>query len=114
MFDLRQLRQPVLPRLPTIWFSLKISYCLLWDDNSLMSTCDMSKNERIISIFETFMTKFHELPKQPSYQYFSCVYQHLQCVCTVFIYEPRHEKMRLREFQTRSGLNWPAQPQKLA
>ena len=27
----------------------------------------MSKNERIISISESFMTKFHELPKQPTY-----------------------------------------------
>ena len=35
--------------------------------NSLMSTCDISKNERIILIFENFMTKFHELPEQPSY-----------------------------------------------
>ena len=25
------------------------------------------KNERIITIFENFMTKFHELPEQPSY-----------------------------------------------
>ena len=27
----------------------------------------MLKNERIISIFETFMTKFHELNEQPTY-----------------------------------------------
>ena len=26
-----------------------------------------TKNERIISIFENGMTKFHELPEQPSY-----------------------------------------------
>ena len=32
-----------------------------------MSFCDIKKNERIISIFENFMTKFHELPEQPSY-----------------------------------------------
>ena len=32
-----------------------------------MSTCDISKYERSISIFEHFMTKFHELPEQPSY-----------------------------------------------
>ena len=25
------------------------------------------KNERIITIFENFMTKFHKLPEQPSY-----------------------------------------------
>ena len=29
-------------------------------------------------------------------------------------YEPRHDKMRLREFRTRPDTNWPAQPQKLA
>ena len=27
----------------------------------------MSKNERTVSIFGTFMTKFHELPEQPTY-----------------------------------------------
>ena len=32
----------------------------------------------------------------------------------VIRYEPRHEKMCLREFPTRSDLNWPAQLQKLA
>ena len=32
-----------------------------------MSTCDISKYEWSISIFEHFMTKFHELPEQPSY-----------------------------------------------
>ena len=32
-----------------------------------MSTCDISKYELSISIFEHFMTKFHELPEQPSY-----------------------------------------------
>ena len=34
-----------------------------------MSTCDISKHERCtcISLFEGFMTKFHELPEQPSY-----------------------------------------------
>ena len=32
-----------------------------------MSTYDISKHERSISIFEHFMTKFHELPEQPSY-----------------------------------------------
>ena len=32
-----------------------------------MSTCDISKYESSISIFEHFMTKFHELPEQPSY-----------------------------------------------
>ena len=32
-----------------------------------MSTCDIAKYEKSISIFEHFMTKFHELPKQPSY-----------------------------------------------
>ena len=32
-----------------------------------MSTCDISNNERInISIFENCITKFHELPEQPS------------------------------------------------
>ena len=30
----------------------------------------MSKNERIISIFETFMTKFHKLSEQPTYSIF--------------------------------------------
>ena len=34
-----------------------------------MCTCDISKYEWSISIFEHFMTKFHELPKQPSYQF---------------------------------------------
>ena len=34
-----------------------------------MSTCDILKHERGILIFEHFMTKFHELPKQPSYIY---------------------------------------------
>ena len=29
-------------------------------------------------------------------------------------FEPRHDKMCLREFPTRSGTNRPAQPQKLA
>ena len=33
-----------------------------------MSTCDISKYEWSISIFEHFMTKFHELPEQPSYK----------------------------------------------
>ena len=32
-----------------------------------MSTCDISKNERIVKIFKHFMTKFHELPEQPTY-----------------------------------------------
>ena len=32
-----------------------------------MPTCDISNFERIISIFDNFMTKFHELPEQPSY-----------------------------------------------
>ena len=32
-----------------------------------MSTCDISKYEWSISIIEHFMTKFHELPEQPSY-----------------------------------------------
>ena len=32
-----------------------------------MSTCDILKHERGILIFEHFMTKFHELPEQPSY-----------------------------------------------
>ena len=32
-----------------------------------MSTCNISKYELCISIFEQCMTKFHELPKQPSY-----------------------------------------------
>ena len=33
-----------------------------------MPTCDISKYEWSISIFEYFMTKFHELPEQPSYK----------------------------------------------
>ena len=44
---LRQLRQPVLLRLPIFWFSRKTFRCQLRDANSLMSTCDISKNERI-------------------------------------------------------------------
>ena len=32
-----------------------------------MSAYDISKNKRIISIFDNFITKFHELPEQPSY-----------------------------------------------
>ena len=32
-----------------------------------MSTCDISKHEGSISIFEHLMTEFHELPEQPSY-----------------------------------------------
>ena len=32
----------------------------------------------------------------------------------IYIYEPRHDKMCLREFPTRSDSNWPSQPQKLA
>ena len=67
MFGLRQLRQSALLRLPIFWFSRKIFYCQLRDANSIMSTCDISKHERNISIFEHFMTKFHEFPEQPSY-----------------------------------------------
>ena len=40
-FGLRQLRKPVLPRLPIFWFSGKIFHCQLRDANSLMSTCDI-------------------------------------------------------------------------
>ena len=64
-FGLRQLHQPELPRLPITSVSQKISNCLQRDDNSIMSTCDMSKNERIILIFVTSRTalvmqiKFH-------------------------------------------------------
>ena len=32
-----------------------------------MSTCDISNYEWIISVIEHFMTKFDELPEQPSY-----------------------------------------------
>ena len=32
-----------------------------------MPTFDMSKNERIITIFKSFMAKSHELPEQPTY-----------------------------------------------
>ena len=32
-----------------------------------MSTRDIAKNERIISINKNFMTKFHELREQPTY-----------------------------------------------
>ena len=32
-----------------------------------MSTCDISKYGWSISIFEHFMSKFHELPEQPSH-----------------------------------------------
>ena len=39
----------------------------------------MSKHERIISIFGTFMTKFHELPEQPTY----------------FPFVPDHDSLRL-------------------
>ena len=66
-FGLRQLHQLALLRLPIFWFSRNIFYFDLRDVNSLMSTCDISNNETIISIFEHFVTKFHELPELPSY-----------------------------------------------
>ena len=36
------------------------------------------------------------------------------CHILQYIYEPRHDKMCLREFLTRPDTNRPAQPQKLA
>ena len=55
----------MLLRLPITWFSRKLFYCLLRDD--------ISQPEMSISIFETFMTTFHELPNQLSYK---CVSSH--------------------------------------
>ena len=44
-----------------------------------MSTCDISKYEWSISIFEHFMTKFHKLPEQPSYPIFQASTSFFSC-----------------------------------
>ena len=45
--------------------------------------------------------------------HFTATNFHVSLACLIR-YEPRHEKMCLREFPTRSDSNWPVQLQKLA
>ena len=65
-FGLRQLREPVLPRLRIFSFARTIFNCWLRDANSIMFTCEIRKNERNILIFANYITKFFELSEQPS------------------------------------------------
>ena len=51
-----------------------------------MSTCDISKHERSISIFEHFMTKFHELPEQPSYLFLNSSPVSKCCIYEIFVF----------------------------
>ena len=66
-FGLRLLRQPALPRLRIFSIARTIFNCWLCDANSIMFTCDIRENERNISIFANYITKFFGLSEQPSY-----------------------------------------------